>query len=132
MRGGRLSVPCSRELQFPRLGFTAHRALGTPKAYSTPSQTSKSPEMAVGLGSAESGTDVVKPIADRRSYEHLELDNGVRFLLVSDPDAVFAAACANVQAVSKGAGLLPACLSVCIPSRRKPPDEMWSTSCCST
>lgn len=46
---------------------------------------------------------VVKPLADKRSYEFLEVGGdgkttGARFLLVSDPEAVFAAACLNMQA----------------------------------
>ncbi|PNH00750.1 A-factor-processing enzyme, partial [Tetrabaena socialis] len=41
---------------------------------------------------------VAKPSADRRAYEQLQLSNGVRILLVSDPEAVFAAACFNLQA----------------------------------
>ncbi|KAG2488187.1 hypothetical protein HYH03_013328, partial [Edaphochlamys debaryana] len=44
--------------------------------------------------------DVLKPVADRRSYRFMRVGgpNGSRFLLVSDPDAVFAAVCTNMQA----------------------------------
>ncbi|GLC59471.1 hypothetical protein PLESTB_001491000 [Pleodorina starrii] len=46
---------------------------------------------------------VVKPVSDRRSYEFVTVGGdgdavGTRFLLVSDPEAVFAAACLNMQA----------------------------------
>ncbi|GLI60674.1 hypothetical protein VaNZ11_002876 [Volvox africanus] len=45
----------------------------------------------------------VKPVSDRRAYEFLTVggdakSRGVRFLLASDPEAVFAAACLNMQA----------------------------------
>lgn len=38
-----------------------------------------------------------KPLCDRRSYKHAILGNGLRVLAIQDKDAVFAAACANVQ-----------------------------------
>lgn len=41
--------------------------------------------------------EVQKPLCDRRTYQHAVLDNGLRVLLVQDKEAVFAAACANVQ-----------------------------------
>jgi hypothetical protein len=40
---------------------------------------------------------VHKPRCDRRTYQHAELPNGVRVLLIQDLDAVYAAASANVQ-----------------------------------
>ncbi|GIL80830.1 hypothetical protein Vretifemale_9906, partial [Volvox reticuliferus] len=51
----------------------------------------------------ESCFPLVKPEADRRAYEFLTVggdaeSRGVRFLLASDPEAVFAAACLNIQA----------------------------------
>lgn len=41
---------------------------------------------------------VQKPKCDRRSYQDAVLANGLRVLAIQDKDAVFAAACANVQA----------------------------------
>eukprot|EP00798_Chlamydomonas_sp_ICE-L_P025195 gene25195-10835_t len=41
---------------------------------------------------------VRKPKSDPREYGFTRLANGARILLVQDPEAVFAAACANVQA----------------------------------
>jgi secreted Zn-dependent insulinase-like peptidase len=41
---------------------------------------------------------VHKPLCDRRQYQHAELINGVRVLVIQDLDAVYAAASANVQA----------------------------------
>lgn len=41
---------------------------------------------------------VQKPKCDRRSYQDAVLANGLRVLAIQDTDAVFAAACANVQA----------------------------------
>jgi hypothetical protein len=40
---------------------------------------------------------IQKPLCDRRSYQHAVLDNGLRVLAIQDKEAVFAAACANVQ-----------------------------------
>ncbi|WIA09303.1 hypothetical protein OEZ85_008710 [Tetradesmus obliquus] len=40
---------------------------------------------------------VHKPRCDRRQYQHAELINGVRVLVIQDLDAVYAAASANVQ-----------------------------------
>lgn len=51
----------------------------------------------VGTAAAEMQQEVAKPLCDRRSYQHAILDNGLRVLAVQDTDAVFAAACANVQ-----------------------------------
>ena len=43
-------------------------------------------------------TAVHKPLCDKRTYQHAELQNGVRALLVQDKDAVYAAVCASIQA----------------------------------
>jgi hypothetical protein len=51
----------------------------------------------VGTAAAEMQQEVAKPLCDRRSYQHAVLHNGLRVLAVQDKDAVFAAACANVQ-----------------------------------
>lgn len=40
---------------------------------------------------------VHKPLCDKRRYEHARLPNGVRVLVIQDSDAIYAAACANVQ-----------------------------------
>lgn len=40
---------------------------------------------------------VHRPRCDRRQYQHAELINGVRVLVIQDLDAVYAAASANVQ-----------------------------------
>ncbi|GAX81935.1 hypothetical protein CEUSTIGMA_g9363.t1 [Chlamydomonas eustigma] len=42
--------------------------------------------------------DIKKPFCDTRKYRSLNLQNGLRLLLVSDPEAVFAASCMNVRA----------------------------------
>ncbi len=49
---------------------------------------------------SHSSPAVVKPVADGRAYEFLTVaeGRGARFLLVSDPEAVFAAACLSMQA----------------------------------
>jgi insulysin len=41
---------------------------------------------------------VQKPKCDRRRYQEQQLPNGLRVLAIQDKEAVFAAACANVQA----------------------------------
>eukprot|EP00873_Tetraselmis_striata_P005224 jgi/Tetstr1/425488/TSEL_015935.t1 len=44
-------------------------------------------------------TDALRrPLCDKRHYRSLRLRNGVRALVVSDPEATFGACCANVQA----------------------------------
>lgn len=43
-------------------------------------------------------TAVQKPLCDKRRYQHAQLQNGVRALLVQDKDAVYAAVCASIQA----------------------------------
>jgi hypothetical protein len=58
---------------------------------------SAQPMSGVGTAAAEMQQEVAKPLCDRRSYQHAVLDNGLRVLAVQDKDAVFAAACANVQ-----------------------------------
>eukprot|EP00882_Tetradesmus_deserticola_P019830 GHRQ01021371.1.p2 GENE.GHRQ01021371.1~~GHRQ01021371.1.p2 ORF type:complete len:117 (+),score=7.31 GHRQ01021371.1:342-692(+) len=40
---------------------------------------------------------VHKPRCDKRQYQHADLPNGVRVLVIQDLDAVYAAASANVQ-----------------------------------
>src|SRR5690625_7687275 len=51
--------------------------------------------------------DIERPAGDQRDYRHLVLDNGLKVLLVSDPDADKAAA---AMEVSVGRGHDPAAL----------------------
>lgn len=53
----------------------------------------------LGLGSQQDGS-MVKPIVDGFDYRFIELDNGLRCLLVSDPEADKGAAAMDVSCMS--------------------------------
>ena len=43
-------------------------------------------------------TDLIrKPDTDRRGYRHIQLENGLKILVISDPESEKAAACMRVE-----------------------------------
>jgi len=56
--------------------------------------------LAVASGSGDPAVltaPVQTPLCDRRHYKYGQLHNGMRVLAIQDTDAVYAAACANIQ-----------------------------------